>query len=65
MKENSPPRVCVIAVCALLFVALLVINGLAGAGRGESVTGTTRTRAGLSECLECVEHGTVVTETAD
>ncbi|KAM4551202.1 uncharacterized protein PAE49_015067 isoform 1-T1 [Odontesthes bonariensis] len=34
MKENSLPRICVIILCAVVFVAVLVVNALAGAGRG-------------------------------
>lgn len=35
MKENSLPRIVVIVVSAAMFVAVLVVNALAGAGRGE------------------------------
>ncbi|XP_028282970.1 uncharacterized protein LOC114449468 [Parambassis ranga] len=34
MKQNSVPRIILIIFCALVFVAVLVINALAGAGRG-------------------------------
>lgn len=35
MKENSLPRIVVIVLCAAVFIAVLVVNALAGAGRGE------------------------------
>lgn len=35
MKQNSWARIAVILLCALLFVGVLVVNALAGAGRGE------------------------------
>lgn len=35
MKENSLPRIVVIVLCTAVFVAVLVVNALAGAGRGE------------------------------
>ncbi|XP_011614656.1 uncharacterized protein [Takifugu rubripes] len=46
MKENSLPRIIVIIVCAALFVAVLVVNALAGAGRGpfHSSTGNVSAR---------------------
>ncbi|CAK6969379.1 uncharacterized protein LOC128368915 [Scomber scombrus] len=34
MKANSASRIFVIILCAVVYVAVLVINGLAGAGRG-------------------------------
>ncbi|XP_004085588.3 uncharacterized protein LOC101170005 [Oryzias latipes] len=34
MKQNSWARIAVILLCALLFVGVLVVNALAGAGRG-------------------------------
>lgn len=35
MKENSLPRIVVIILCAAVFIAVLVVNALAAAGRGE------------------------------
>lgn len=35
MKENSLPRIVVIILCAVVFIAVLVVNALAAAGRGE------------------------------
>lgn len=40
MKHNSLPRIFVIVFCAVVFVAVLVINALAGAGRGPFHTTT-------------------------
>lgn len=34
MKDRSLPRVVLVASCLLLFIAVLVVNALAGAGRG-------------------------------
>ncbi|XP_075871616.1 uncharacterized protein LOC142881307 [Nelusetta ayraudi] len=34
MKENSLPRIVVIILCTAVYVAVLVVNALAGAGRG-------------------------------
>jgi len=39
MKDRSLPRVVLVASCLLLFIAVLVVNALAGAGRGESARG--------------------------
>ncbi|KAM7378723.1 hypothetical protein PAMP_004327 [Pampus punctatissimus] len=46
MKENSAPRIFVILLCAVVYVAVLVVNGLAGAGRGpfHSSTGNVSAR---------------------
>lgn len=46
MKHNSLPRIVVIIVCAVVFVALLIVNALAGAGRGpfHSTTGNVSSR---------------------
>ncbi|XP_068605337.1 uncharacterized protein si:dkey-29d8.3 [Brachionichthys hirsutus] len=46
MKENILPRICVIVLCALVFIAVLVVNALAGAGRGpfHSTTGNVSSR---------------------
>ena len=35
MRDNSLPRIVVIIVCTAVFVAVLIVNALAGAGRGE------------------------------
>lgn len=35
MKENSLPRIVVIILCTAVYVAVLVVNAFAGAGRGE------------------------------
>ncbi|KAM9845271.1 uncharacterized protein ACBR49_012010 [Aulostomus maculatus] len=40
MKDNSLLRIFVILLCALVFIAVLVINGLAGAGRGPFLSNT-------------------------
>ncbi|XP_041658226.1 uncharacterized protein LOC121519550 [Cheilinus undulatus] len=34
MKANSVPRIIIIILCTLVFVAVLVVNALAGAGQG-------------------------------
>ncbi|XP_053185809.1 uncharacterized protein LOC128368915 [Scomber japonicus] len=46
MKANSVSRIFVIILCAVVYVAVLVINGLAGAGRGvfHSSTGNVSAR---------------------
>ncbi|KAM6990636.1 uncharacterized protein LKV04_010055 [Tautogolabrus adspersus] len=46
MKENSVPRIIVIILCTLVFVAVLVVNALAGAGKGpfHSSTGNVSAR---------------------
>lgn len=56
MKENSLPRIVLIVLCTAVFVAVLVVNALAGAGRGEF-------KYLLSQCdnfnpkvLCCTEH---------
>ena len=35
MKDNSLPRILLISFCAAVYIAVLVVNALAGAGRGE------------------------------
>ncbi|CAN9502905.1 unnamed protein product [Ophioblennius macclurei] len=40
MKHNSLPRIVVIVVCTVVYVAVLIINALAGAGRGPFRTTT-------------------------
>lgn len=35
MKENILPRIVVIILCAVVFIAVLVVNALAGVGRGK------------------------------
>lgn len=35
MKDNSLPRIVVILLSVVVYVAVLVINALAGAGRGK------------------------------
>ncbi|XP_072219213.1 uncharacterized protein [Leuresthes tenuis] len=40
MRDNSLPRICVIILCAVVFVAVLVVNALAGAGRGPFYSST-------------------------
>ncbi|MEQ2257522.1 hypothetical protein ILYODFUR_035619 [Ilyodon furcidens] len=37
MKDNSLPRILVILLSVVVFVAVLVVNALAGAGRGKFV----------------------------
>ncbi|KAM8727490.1 uncharacterized protein AB9X84_001185 [Acanthopagrus schlegelii] len=46
MKENSLPRIVVIILCLAVYIAVLVINALAGAGRGpfHSSTGNVSAR---------------------
>ncbi|XP_029308675.1 uncharacterized protein LOC115022026 [Cottoperca gobio] len=34
MKDNSLPRIVVITLCTVVFIAVLIVNALAGAGRG-------------------------------
>lgn len=40
MKDNSLPRIVVIILCTVVFIAVLVVNALAGAGKGELDTVT-------------------------
>lgn len=35
MKQNILPRIVVIILCAVVFIAVLVVNALAGMGRGK------------------------------
>uniref|UniRef100_UPI0037E8C035 uncharacterized protein n=1 Tax=Semicossyphus pulcher TaxID=241346 RepID=UPI0037E8C035 len=46
MRENSLPRILVIIFCTLVFVVVLIINALAGAGKGpfHSTTGNVSAR---------------------
>ncbi|XP_037535198.1 uncharacterized protein LOC119412284 [Nematolebias whitei] len=46
MKDNILGRICIIILCAVVFVAVLVVNALAGAGRGpfHSSTGNVSAR---------------------
>ncbi|XP_028296642.1 uncharacterized protein LOC114479504 [Gouania willdenowi] len=46
MKDNILPRILVIIVCLVIFVAVLIVNALAGAGRGpfHSSTGNVSSR---------------------
>ncbi|GAA6229432.1 uncharacterized protein LOC108885333 [Lates japonicus] len=46
MKENSLSRIFVIILCAVVFIAVLVVNALAGAGKGpfHSSTGNVSAR---------------------
>ncbi|XP_075934802.1 uncharacterized protein LOC142934211 [Anarhichas minor] len=46
MKDNSLPRIVVLILCAVFFVAVLIVNALAGAGRGpfHSTTGNVSAR---------------------
>ncbi|XP_053739708.1 uncharacterized protein LOC128769760 [Synchiropus splendidus] len=46
MKDASIPRIFVIVFCAVIFVLVLIVNGLAGAGRGlfHSSTGNVSVR---------------------
>ncbi|XP_029380821.1 uncharacterized protein LOC115057763 [Echeneis naucrates] len=34
MRDNSFPRICVIILSAVIFIAVLIVNALAGAGKG-------------------------------
>lgn len=51
MKDCSLSRISVIVLCAAVFVAVLVVNALAGAGRGEFIT-LRRHREGFSCCSQ-------------
>ncbi|KAL6104718.1 uncharacterized protein ACO6RY_14381 [Pungitius sinensis] len=46
MKDNSLPRIVVIILCTVVFIAVLVVNALAGAGKGpfHSPTGNVSAR---------------------
>lgn len=46
MKDNSLSRICVIVLCTAVFIGVLVVNALAGVGRGpfHSTTGNVSAR---------------------
>ncbi|XP_054483333.1 uncharacterized protein LOC129116492 [Anoplopoma fimbria] len=46
MKDNSLPRIVVIILCTVVFIAVLILNALAGSGRGpfKSTTGNVSSR---------------------